>query len=729
MRSMASLSGPVVRAIHRSGAAPQAAHRRARAGDRIAATADRRPAIGSTRPWSETRRGVRTALLIAATAVCMVLALLAVDLGAVGEALGGVDPRHVALAVVLLLCNALVAMARFRVLLGGFGYSPAWQRLVAAFSVGLLGNQFVLNFLGQSLGRAGVLVSSGVPFGATVIATFFERLLAAVLLGVPGLIAGWYLLPHFGLDFSHGGAYFVSLVGGMTLAAAVAGVAVSRRGTAARAVAVATRGVRRFWPVALLTIVAHCFMLGSYVAALFALGHGTLTPEIVAAAIIVTFAAGLPFSLGGWGIRELSAVAAFGAIGVDPPMALAAGLLVGVCSFVVNLAVACPGLLLLPGRIPESLVKVDPASPDWDARLVAGCAALAAMTIFFQTRVQVGGSLVTANVADLLALIGLGSLLLLVIRSRERFSGLPRPMVAAMVLLSLLFAYGLLLGYANFGATSWALLNRGFGWLVILGYVALGLAVAMLDAERAHWLILRVLVAAGDYGRRLATGLSGVSEARVSSAQGSVYLANGGVCLQRECFRVPDGDDRACRDSRAPIRRARVRQALAGCRSVPDRPRDLLHGVADSDRDVCNPACSVRGVRFTGGAPSHARNGPRRDGRCRSGGDGNRQHTPSRRCSWHRAVSDPASSVGGRLGLRSLADLRGRLAVLDRATNLRSRTRCLCGAPAWRIGALSGLPLGTDMVDGGDGCRRPCRGIGRVRLSCTGCLALDARPP
>lgn len=440
---------------------------------------------------------MRTALVVAATAVCMVLALRAVDLGAVGEALGGVDPRHVALAVVLLLCNAFVAMVRFRFLLGGFGYSPAWQRQVAAFSVGLLGNQFVLNFLGQSLGRAGVLVSSGVPFGATVIATFFERLLAAGLLGTACLIAAWYLLPHFGFDFSHGGAYFVSLVGGMALAATFAGVAVSRHGTLVRAVAVAVRGVRRFWRVGLLTIVAHCFMLGSYVAALFALGHETLTTEIVAAAIIVMFVAGLPFSLGGWGIRELSAVAAFGAVGVDPSMALAAGLLVGVCSLVVNLVAACPGLLLLPGRVPESAVKVDPTSPDWDARLVTGCAALAAVTIFFQMRVQGGDGLVTANVADLPALIGLGSILLLVIRSRDRFSDLPRPLIAALILLSLLFAYGLLLGYANFGATPWALLNRGFGWLVILGYVALGLAVTMLDAERARWLILRVLVAAG----------------------------------------------------------------------------------------------------------------------------------------------------------------------------------------------------------------------------------------
>ena len=105
--------------------------------------------------------------------------------------------------------------------------------------------------------------------------------------------------------------------------------------------------------------------------------------------------------------------------------------------------------------------------------------------------------LVTANVADPFALIGLGSLLLLLTRSRDRFSDLPRPMIAALFLLSLLLAYGLLLGYANFGATEWALLNRGFGWVVILGYAASGLAVALFDPERGRWLILRLFVAAG----------------------------------------------------------------------------------------------------------------------------------------------------------------------------------------------------------------------------------------
>ena len=450
---------------------------------------------------SRRRVGVRVVVIIVATVVCMALAFRTVDVGAVGKALSGIKPRYAALAVVLLLCNALVGMARFRVVLGKFGYVPTWRPLFAAFAVGLIGNQFVLNIIGQSVGRAGVLASVGVPFGATIIATLLERLLAAGLLGAAGLVAAWYLLPHFGFDFAQGDPYFLSLIGGMVLAFVAAAWAVYRPGTAARAVSAAARGVQRFWAVGLLTILAHGFMLGSYIAVLLALGLVAATPEIASALVVVMFAAGLPISLSGWGIRELSAVAALGAVGMEPATALAAALLVGLFSLVVNLAISCPGLLLLlaPGRGSRSVAAVarEGQSPDWNARLVTGCAALAAVAIFFQVRLQGGGGQITANVADLFALIGLGSLLLILVNSRERFADIPRPIVAALAALSLPLAYGLLLGYVNFGASAWALVNRGLGWLVILGYVSLGLSVAFLDAERGRWLILRMFVAAG----------------------------------------------------------------------------------------------------------------------------------------------------------------------------------------------------------------------------------------
>ena len=448
---------------------------------------------------SRTGFSVRTAAVVAATAACMVLAFRNVDVGAVGQALSEIKPRYAAFAVVLLLCNSLVAMARFRVVLGGFGYAPAWRRLIAAFSVGLLGNQFVLNIIGQSVGRAGVLTSSGVPFGATIIATFVERVLAAGVLAVAGVAVAWLLLPRFGFDFAQGGAYFIFLGAGMTTAACTASIVVWRRGAFERSITAAWRALERFWSAALLTVLAHVFMLGGYVSALLAVGLESPTLEIAGALVIVMFVSGLPISLGGWGVRELSAVAALGVVGIESPMALAAALVVGLLSLGVNLAIAFPGLFLLlaPGRKVEQDTKGGNRSTRWNARLITGCTALTAVAIFFQVRLQSGGSQITANAADLFALIGLGSLILLLASSRDRFAVLPRSMTWPLLGLSLLLAYGLVLGYAKFGANGWALMNRGFGWLIILGYVALGLSVALVDAERGRRLVLRLFVAGG----------------------------------------------------------------------------------------------------------------------------------------------------------------------------------------------------------------------------------------
>ena len=443
--------------------------------------------------------GLRAVVVVAATAACMALAFQNVDIGAVGAALSGIEPVFAGFVVVLLLCNTLVAMARFRVVLGSLGYFPAWLRLFGAFSVGSIGNQFVLNIIGQSVGRAGVLTSSGVPFGATIIATFVERILAAGVLAAAGVAAAWLLLPRFGFDIAQGGAYFIFLVVGVATVSCAAVATVYRRGAAARTVGEARRVLERFWPAALLTVLAHLFMLGGYVSALLAVGLEKPSLEIAGALVIVMFVAGLPISLGGWGIRELSAIAALGAVGIESPMALAAALVVGLFSLGVNLTIAFPGLFLVlnPGQKVEPDAEGANRSTRWNARLISGCALLTAVTIFFQVRLQRGGGQIAVNAADLLALIGLGSLILLLASSRAQLARLPRPMTWTLLGLSMLLGYGLVLGYVNFGANDWALMNRGLGWLIILGYVALGLSIALLDADGVRRLVLRLFVAAG----------------------------------------------------------------------------------------------------------------------------------------------------------------------------------------------------------------------------------------
>ena len=450
-----------------------------------------------TGSWKKS--SVRTVACLCATALCLAMVFRVVDVGEVGTALREVKPVHAAFAVVLLLCNVLISIVRFRLVLGGFGFHPAWLRLFGAFSVGSIGNQFVLNIIGQSVGRAGALTSSGVPFGATIIATFVERVLAAGVLAAAGVASAWLLLPRFGFDVTQGGAYFIFLVIGVTTAVCTAIAAAYRPGEVLRWAATARRVVEQFWRAALLTVLGHLFMLGGYVSVLLALGLGEPTLEIAGALVIVMFIAGLPISLGGWGIRELSAVAALGAVGIESPTALAAALLVGLFSLVVNLAIAFPGLFvaLRPGQKVEQDPEGASRSTRWNAGLIMGCAMLTAVAIFFQIQLQRGGGEIAVNAADLFALIGLGSLILLLAGSKERVAALPRLITWPLLGLSLLLVYGLVLGYANFGASTWALMNRGLGWLIILGYVGMGLSIALVDAEQGRRLVLRVFVAAG----------------------------------------------------------------------------------------------------------------------------------------------------------------------------------------------------------------------------------------
>jgi len=440
-------------------------------------------------------------MIVFATVACMYLAFRTVEFDSVVASLSDSKPIYLVFAAALILCNVLLALVRFRVVLGVFDYSPPWRQLFSAFSIGQLANQIVLNVIGQSLSRASLLASAGVPFGATVIATIFERLLAAGILFTASLIAAWILLPQFGFDLELGGAYFLSLVGGAVLVSLVATALVWRPTGIMQRIAASVRTAARFWSSALLTVVAQLCMLGAYIVALLGLGLAEPTVDTVAALLIVMFVSSLPISLAGWGIRELSAVAALGAVGIEPSTAFAAAVVVGGLSLVTMIVFSAWGsvLYLIPGRVPtadDTRPKSDMLDR-WNAKLISFCAALVALTVFFQVRLQLESGQVSANAADIVALTVLGFTILVLATSRDRLAALPRPLMIAIALISLLFAFGLSLGYAKFGWNDWAMINRGVGWLIILGYVAVGVSVALVHGEHGRQFILRLFVTAG----------------------------------------------------------------------------------------------------------------------------------------------------------------------------------------------------------------------------------------
>lgn len=416
----------------------------------------------------------------------------------------GMNLWAVVVAGLLVLLNTVLTFVRFRSVLVVFGYRPGWRSAAIAFTVGQISNQLLFNVVGQSLSRAAVLRRDGIPLGVTVAATYWERLMAAGLLLLFSLIGALILFLNIDIDLQAGGAYLLSLLAGLILVSAIVLAVFLRDPQIRQRLRRLPRQVFRFWPAALLTVTAHAAMLMAYVILVVDLDLSTATIAVLAALIIVMFSASLPISFGGWGVRELSAAQALGAVGIAPSVAVASAVTIGLIGLAVTIGGGALGAYLyLRSHVARSIAVPAPPkdAPEvdhdrWLGAAAAVAAVLSAILLFFQVKVLSGGNNVTLNAADVLALTSLG-LFLLFAWSRRTIAPLPRWLVTVMAVMSIVLLLSLAHGYLSFGSNRWALVNRGFGWLVILGYVALGALVAFVPQRDLARRLLSAFVLAG----------------------------------------------------------------------------------------------------------------------------------------------------------------------------------------------------------------------------------------
>lgn len=98
----------------------------------------------------------------------------------------------------------------------------------------------------------------------------------------------------------------------------------------------------------------------------------------------------------------------------------------------------------------------------------------AAIAVPFQVYVPVSGSVISANLADPLAIVGAALFVLRQI-SQRRLPAWRHPFLGVAVLVAtLVIGLSLLIGIAHFGLTTWALMNRFVGWFMLLAYVVTG---------------------------------------------------------------------------------------------------------------------------------------------------------------------------------------------------------------------------------------------------------------
>jgi hypothetical protein len=397
----------------------------------------------------------------------------------------------VCVAIAGLLANAMMAVLRFRVLASDAGHPIGLRRAMGAVGAGSVAGALFFQIAGQLMARGVVMRRGGVPFGVVVVVTLYERIAAA---GVSGLIAVLGAVHIFGriyLDQSAGGGHLVKIVCGLAAAVGMAGLLGFGGLVQQHVWPLLTRHfVLRLLRVAGLTVLVQLPMMVVYVTLAHEFSPETPIIDLVAASAIVMFAASVPISLAGWGVRELSAVVALGAIGMSASGALTTAIIIGAGSlfamgalFAFSMHDEVEGSAAVEG---ENVAPIDYAQAlAWILPLMA------AVFVLFQVYLPIGSGLLNVNLADPVVILG-GSLFVLRAVSRKQLPAWRVPYVNLFaVLATLALALSLLVGVSRFGWTDWALVNRFAGWFVLLAYASTGALITSFAGMRA----LRVMAA------------------------------------------------------------------------------------------------------------------------------------------------------------------------------------------------------------------------------------------
>jgi glycosyltransferase involved in cell wall biosynthesis len=419
----------------------------------------------------------RHGMLALASLGAMSLLIASIDVAEIGRSLAAFDAWHAAVAAGFIVASQACALLRFRAALAARGHALGPGTLLNAFAIDQVSNSLSLHVNGQRLGRARILSQATVPIRPTVAVTYSERALAfATLLFLTGISA---ITLFFGaaIEASDQSAPPPLLTIGLAMSGVLAATLAWGQRSFANFVKNMGCYAARLWPSLPLSLVAHLLMLGAYAVLLLGFQPHAMGATTLAALVIVLFAASLPISFGGWGMRELCAAHALALVDIPASDAVAMGLGIGVLSTTLTLI---PGAIALLFQLPHLRAPAtrgsESALDEGTTRLaVTTCALLASTLVFFQVRVHVSGGELTVNLADPVALTGAGCAAYLAWRKR-RWPDLA--CAGAIALVTLAIAIATLVGFVAFGLNAWAVTNRGVGWIVIVSYFAIGAAAA-----------------------------------------------------------------------------------------------------------------------------------------------------------------------------------------------------------------------------------------------------------
>lgn len=255
--------------------------------------------------------------------------------------LAGFPLWAVASMVALLVANLFLVSFRFWRVLAHFGIALPWKIALRASIAGSVAGLFMIPLFGQVMGRQAVLQGFGVQPVVNASLAAYERALLALLSGVLGTLGGFYLLGQSTIV-----GFFQQLALGEIVIAACGAMALSlwlgrsRFETKLSRRLLSRANLARVTLIAGLTFAGQLLMLGCFVVGILAVSQGIPIASLFAASAIISLAASMPITVGGWGVREVASVYVLGNLGIPAADALSMSIMAGLCATLVTVAAA-----------------------------------------------------------------------------------------------------------------------------------------------------------------------------------------------------------------------------------------------------------------------------------------------------------------------------------------------------------------------------------------------------
>lgn len=384
------------------------------------------------------------------------------------------------IVLALQLTNLFVVSLRFWRVMAHFGIVLPWKVASRACVSGHVAGMFMISLLGQVMGRNAILRKCGIePVVISGIAAY-ERVILVIISGSFGFFGLLWLFGQqylFEIFNDYTGIQIIITIFLACLLSFWIGGSRFEKGMLKNSVSW-INGLRLIETIAItllgLTLTLTCFVVVESAIP----GVSANFIDLFAAAAVISFAATMPITVNGWGIREVASIFVLDKLGYSTTDAVLVSVVVGLCSMLVILGMI-PSTIKPFSRFKtfkKSMSCLPIRSSHIDIAKIAGwCFGMAAaVAVFFQAHIEMSGGKININLADPFAILAFAAVVQKCIATRRMPEWRYHLFNQVLIVITTILLFGFFRGWFEIGITQWALGGRLLGWMVLLGYVSAG---------------------------------------------------------------------------------------------------------------------------------------------------------------------------------------------------------------------------------------------------------------